>query len=132
MCAVDDCEPWLFYNETRPTAHKPHGCDECGRVIAVGEVYRRIQGRVEETWVSYKGCRHCMALGEFMRALCGGWPLGYLVDELREHWFDGYRSIAMARWIAGVKHGWHDGRDPIPAGCGAAARELMWASAVAS
>ena len=128
MCSVDDCPPWLVYNETRPTARKPHSCGECGRVIVAGEMYLRIQGRVEGTWLAYKVCRHCTAVSRFMRVLCGGHSVGNLLDELREHWYDGYRSIPLARWIAGMNRRWHDGRDPVPTGCGAVAGELMAAA----
>ena len=125
MCSVDDCEPWAIYNEARRKARKTHICEECGRGIAAGEEYLRIEGLCDGKWSTYKLCQHCDAASTVMRVMCNGWPLGDLWQELVEHWADGYRSVPFARLIAGVKLRWHDGRDPVPTGCGDLARQLM-------
>ena len=49
-----------------------------------------------------------------MTAVCNGWIFGDLYSEMREHWYEGYTSVAFGRLIAGVRFGWHDGMDPVP------------------
>lgn len=65
----------VYFTSTRPTARKPHRCDQCGRWIAVGERYRRqgyvFDGRIGSTRV----CTQCV---EFAEAL---FRLGFEGDE---------------------------------------------------
>jgi hypothetical protein len=133
MCAVEDAEPWDFYNETAPRAAKEHRCGECGRVITRGETHRLGKGLHDGLWSTFRWCEHCHATGFWMYEVCSGYLLDNLLDEMVEHWHEGYRSIAFARLIAGMRHGWNDGRDPVPDGD--AVRALagqMMAAAVAS
>lgn len=125
MCAVEECDPWDVYNETHPVARKEHHCCECRRTIRVGERYYRMEGAYDGKWSTYKVCQHCDSLGNFMRALCEGWPFGWLHSELVDHWREGYASIPLGRLIAGMRLQWHDGADPVPSGCGAMASDLM-------
>jgi hypothetical protein len=125
MCAVDDCEPWQVYNDTRPVARKRHCCSECGRDVAVGETYLRIQGLCDDRWDTHKICRHCEALSAFMIVLCSGYPLGDLYGELVEHWREGYASIPLGRLMVAMKHRWHDGRDPVPTGVSELAKAML-------
>jgi hypothetical protein len=132
MCAVDDCEPWVVHRESRPVARKTYGCYECGRSIAVGERYHKIVGlsqwgqdQTPMNWDTVRTCRHCDSASEWMSVVCGGYPLGALWQELHEHWVDGYRSVAFARLIVGVRRRWHDGRDPVPAGVSELANEML-------
>jgi len=46
--------------------------------------------------------------------MCGGWPLGGLYGDLRDHWEEGYVSPVLGRLAAGVHLGWLDGRIPVP------------------
>jgi hypothetical protein len=48
-----------------------------------------------------------------------------LYDELLEHWRDGFRSAGLFRLIVGMRRRWHDGRDPVPTGVGALARQML-------
>lgn len=128
MCSIDDAESWAIYRESTPRARVEHYCSECGRVVRVGETYRLIEGMLDDgyhEWTRHKTCQHCLALSNFMMTLCNGYVLGDLVKELVEHWYDGYRSVTLARWIAGCRRGWHGGLDDVPTGCGAHATELM-------
>lgn len=125
MCAVDDCEPWAVYKDSRPIARKQHRCVECYRTINDGERYFRAEGCIDGQWTTYKLCRHCDALSHFMRVLCNGWPFGGLYEELVEHWREGYVSIPLGRLIVALKLQWHGGSDPVPVDCGAMAREFM-------
>lgn len=125
MCAVEDCPPWDVYNETNPTAQKNHRCTECTRTICEGETYRRIEGRCDGVWATHKICAHCNAASVWMRVVCHGWVLNQLYIELLDHWRDGYRSPGMFRLIIGIRRGWHGGRDQVPTGVGALAREML-------
>lgn len=114
MCAIEDCEPATIWNETHRNARKQHLCEECGRRIQPGETYRHVKILDDGRWSRYLECSHCEAAGTWLHAVCGGYPTSMLHEELDEHWDEGYRSVGMGRLIVGVKHGWHDGRDPIP------------------
>lgn len=89
MCAVDDCEPWEFVETTNPRARITHRCVECCRVIQPGEHYHRTEGCYEGRFSTYKVCKHCHALGDYMFVLCGGHPFTELLSELIEHWNEG-------------------------------------------
>jgi hypothetical protein len=132
MCAVDDCEPWVVKRETTPIARREYRCGECGRWIRIGEKYHKVvgldaygQSQTPVKWDTYRTCRHCIALGEWMNVVCGGWPIRGLRAELVEHWYDGYRSVPFGRLIVAQKHRWHDGRDPIPSGVSELAKAML-------
>lgn len=125
MCAIDDCDPWDVYKDSRPAARKTHHCVECGRTVLAGERYFRAEGCIDGGWTTYKLCQHCDALSSFMMVLCNGWPFTRLLEEMQEHWREGYASVPVGRLIACMKLRWHDGADPVPVGCGAMARDLM-------
>lgn len=125
MCRVDNCSPWAVYRERDLVARREHRCSECDRMIHVGERYQRVEGRVDDEWLRYATCRHCQALSEAMRVWCGGWPLGYLLAELVEHWRDGFASIALGRLIVGARRRWHDGADAVPVGVRELAERVM-------
>jgi hypothetical protein len=132
MCAVEDCEPWIVVRRSTPTARVEHRCTECRRVIRPGETYERVTGLIDSgggTWSTDKFCAHCQAMGDFMFAMCGGWPYGQLWDELVDHWREGYASIPLGRLMACMRLKWHNGTDPIPIDTGALAQELMAVSA---
>jgi hypothetical protein len=114
MCAVDDAEPWDFCHSSNPRAAKQHICCECRRTIRRGETHHYLSGVYDGHWSSYRWCHHCQAAGRWMQTVCGGHLLGDLLAEMREHWYEGYRSVEFGRLIASVKLGWHDGRDEIP------------------
>jgi hypothetical protein len=116
VCAIDDAEPWDVYRVSVRTARKAHRCTECGRPIAVGESYRFLTGLLDGRWSTYRTCAHCLAAGEWLDVMCGGYLLGGLAEELREHWESGYQAMDFARLIAGLRWSWHDGRDPVPTG----------------
>ncbi|HEX3778407.1 MAG TPA: hypothetical protein VHX38_01985 [Pseudonocardiaceae bacterium] len=125
MCRVEDCDPWDVVTETRPLAHKSHCCTECGRTIQTGEPYLRIKGHCGGRWEEHKICQHCDAASEVMSVMCHGWPLGDLLDELVEHWREGYCSVPYGRLIARMRRKWHDGADMVPTGCRELANALL-------
>lgn len=125
MCRIDDAPYPEVYNESQPVARREHLCDECGRVIRCGERYRLVRGKCEGAWSMVKECAHCEAVGAVMNVLCGGYPHGELLDELLEHWYEGYRSVAYARLVALARRGWFGGRAPVPTNCADVARALL-------
>jgi len=116
MCAVDECEPWAVVRSEQPTARKEYRCGECLRTIRRGERYDYTVGRLvgEICWETHRTCAHCRAAAGWLEVMCGGWPLGGLCVELRDHWRDGYASSVLGRLAAGVRLGWCDGRTPVP------------------
>lgn len=116
MCAIDNCEPWRVYRSEHRTARKPWSCCDCARRIPPGERYNFLTGMTDDgpPWQTFRWCVHCAAVGEWLNVVCCGYPLGALRDELREHWDEGYRSVAFGRLIVAQCHGWHDGRAPVP------------------
>jgi len=117
MCAVEECEPWAVVRSDQPTARKEYRCGECPRTIRPGERYDYTVGRLvgEARWETHRTCAHCRAAAGWLEVMCGGWPLGGLCVELRDHWREGWASPVLGRLAAGVRLGWCDGRTPIPA-----------------
>lgn len=131
MCAIDDSEPPTVYREQQPRARKPHRCAECARTIPPGERYHRITGLWDGRWDQIHQCRHCVAVSAWMNTVCGGYLFYNLLEELIEHWDEGYRSVPLARLIVGMKRKWHDGADPVPEGVGDLATQMMRAQVAA-
>lgn len=125
MRAIEMCAPWDVVNDNDRRAAKPHSCTECGRTIHRGETYRHIHGLCDGLWATHKICAHCGAAAAWMMVVCDGYPLDALLDELLEHWRDGYRSPGLFRLICGMRRRWHAGRDPVPQGVSALARSML-------
>lgn len=101
-----------FFNERFPTAKKPHTCEECGRRIEVGEVYRYASGVFDGDFWTFKGCADCerlriaVHLYEVEVEGCDefdSWcPMGSLMTYLRGYsdWgFDDGLSEEHAAWV---------------------------------
>jgi hypothetical protein len=127
MCRAEDGEPWKVFHKAKLTARTVHKCGECSRNIAPGEFYSRAAGLLDGSsgWVTIKTCSHCCAMSGWLDAMCGGWVYGEVLEELIEHWDEGYKSLAFGRLIAGMKHQWHGGKDPIPVGIGEIVSECL-------
>lgn len=117
MCRAEDAEPWKIFQHTTPTARKAHTCVECGRTIQSGEQYHRGRGVLYGgPWESYAWCRHCDAAARWLSRECGGYLFEEVLTELVEHWNEdtAFRSVWLARSIAGMRRKWCDGRTPVP------------------
>jgi hypothetical protein len=114
MCAIDDCERSEVWLEDQVRARKPWSCQECWRCIPPGERYTRIKSLYDGFWSTIRRCRHCTVAGEWMNEVCGGYVTEGLLEELIDHWWEGYVSVPFGRLIVGVKRKWHDGADPLP------------------
>jgi hypothetical protein len=117
MCRSENADPATLCREVIRLAVKDHRCDECGRTISAGERYEFVHGLYDGHWDTYHTCQHCQAARAWLERECGGWVYTEVRDELIEHWEEDwiYRTIWLARVIAGMKHRWHDGRLPVPA-----------------
>lgn len=125
MCRVDDAEPATLWYGRERTAAKQWKCGECCRDIAVGDKYHEDNSLSDGHWRRDRTCPHCHAAGGWLIAMCGGYLVTEMHEELEEHWDEGYRSIPFARLIVGMRNKWHDGRDPIPTGVREMAKSMM-------
>lgn len=73
-------------HDERPTARKRHLCDDCGRSIQRGEVYRRCDLAGDGYRYSWKTCAHCRVLVHHIYRVEGGW---YYTDD----------GLDVAEWI---------------------------------
>lgn len=119
MCRIDDSESdTVSHAETR-RARVWHLCDECRRVIEKGETYRHAAGLFDRVWYRHRVCAHCMVGTEWLSANCGGYVLGEVRAELREH-IEEYPEIGrpLARVVVGMRRKWKalrgDGLMPVP------------------
>ena len=102
---------------SRPKARKQHVCENCGRVIDRGEVYKRLRALDEDgdpyTW---KECAHCSAFVTLYIDDFADRYEGFCQDDIRE--WEPYTDEAAEhkrQWM----NKWHnDDGDlyPIPAG----------------
>ena len=115
MCAIDDGDLCTIWRETTPRAAKPYKCAECGREIAPGEKYKRIDCLFEGSWDYAHICAHCGVMADWLGKECGGWVLRGVLDDFREHAND-YRWPDLYRLIVGVKRKWQrfDGEALMP------------------
>lgn len=86
MCC--DYDPPSVYNETTPKARKEHRCNECRRSISVGETYKRVEGRWEGGWSTFRICEHCLKCIKIhgqIDADCDCYGLGDFWESFHEH-----------------------------------------------
>jgi hypothetical protein len=125
MCAIDFAEQAEFHNTEFRTARKPYPCEECARTILPGERHEYLTQKFDGRWSAWRTCQHCAAAGVWMTVVCGGYLIGDLRGELREHWHEGYTSVPFARLVVGVEKRWLDGRMPVPTGVHELATSMM-------
>lgn len=116
MCMVDDGEPFANSSTTHPKARKACRCTECGRDIAIGETYQRVDGLMAGYgWETFRMCQHCRAAAEWLVKVCDGYPLGAVVDDLQEHAQE-YNDPWLAEQVAAARRHWKvaDGAGLMP------------------
>lgn len=108
VCAIDDVEPWEVYREESRRARKEYRCFECGRTIEPRESYLHSTGKLDGDWLTQRICAHCAAAGQWMVKVCGGWMLGGLDVELKEHWDEEpeLRHLWLGRVIVAMSRQW--------------------------
>lgn len=96
------------------TAAKPYTCGECSLPIAVGERYEYLWGRWEGYADTVRTCLRCMEARRWLDVVCQGWQFHSVLDDLREHYGEGYRDPAMARLVILAGGGNGNGRGGYP------------------
>jgi hypothetical protein len=116
MCRIADAERSDFGTNRMVRAKKEHRCTECGRAIAAGEEYEYASGKIDGYFLVHKTCQHCTAARAWLLEACTGYVYTEVGEELIEHWWESetFRSVTLARLIAGMRHRWFDGRMPVP------------------
>lgn len=105
MCRIDDGELCDIWREAERRAAKEHKCTECGRQIAKGERYLRIEGLYDGSWTTMRVCAHCRVGADWLRAECGGFTLDGVIDEVREH-AEEYRRASLWKIVVGSSRKW--------------------------
>ena len=111
-----DGDPADVFTEKTRKARAEHQCYECRNLIERAESYLYITMLYDGRWSSYHICRFCAAAGEWLNAVCGGYAIGNLYDELQEHWDEDtlYRSHWLGRAIIGRRNRWDGWKAPLP------------------
>lgn len=114
MCRVEDADRAVIETTEERRARTVHKCTECHRIINRGERYEYSHALHGGRWDTYRTCAHCCAARLWLERECHGYVYTEVLEELVEHWWDGYQNMWLARVIAGMRHRWHDGRLPVP------------------
>ena len=89
-CECDDYCTCL--SSTRPKARKEHKCNECKRIIPIGDKYLRevtlYDGEVE----AWKTCKDCESIRD--NFFTGGYYYGEILYTLREHIYESYGDVS--------------------------------------
>jgi len=80
-----DCEQAAFSQVKMRNARKPHLCDECGRVIELGERYEHTRSILDGLWCTDRTCRECLELRDYVKAHvpCFCWGHGNMIQDAR-------------------------------------------------
>lgn len=106
MCMIDGAEPCEVYEQTSRRARIEHHCAECARLISPGEQYEVATMLYEGRWDTYKTCRHCIAVREWLVIVCNGFCHHGVQDDLLEHAFEGYNPRFLNIAVGGMRKGW--------------------------
>jgi hypothetical protein len=86
MCRIDDADLPSVYRSEMRTARKARRCEECAREIGAGERYQYIFMVIDGDAMQCHICRHCVDTAcAWMVTNCGGFLIGEVARELREH-----------------------------------------------
>jgi hypothetical protein len=105
------------WHESQQRAKKPHKCGECGRAIAVGELYWRVWAVSSDGPFKGKWCEHCNIAKRWLWVNCGGSLLAGVAEDIHEH-VEEYRRPDLARLDVGMRRRWRafrrEGLLPVP------------------
>lgn len=114
MCRVDYAEDGFWLRQpSQVKAAKERACEDCGRVITIGEIYYYGVWKGERLDTVH-ACDHCARAGRWLTVVCGGhlWP--GVVEELREHWDEEWElhTLGLGRLVLCGQRKWthRDGR----------------------
>jgi hypothetical protein len=105
MCSIDYYYQPDFYCSRMVKAKKNHTCQECDRLINIGEKYQYVSGKWGGIISTFKTCSHCVVAQEWMIKNCGYWEHGNLHDEIIEHACD-YEKMELYRLAVGMRRSW--------------------------
>lgn len=107
MCRAEGGDPPEFSRSKTCRARKPHKCDECGRQIEAGELYRYDFMISEGSAYYFHTCAHCVVPAGWLTHNCGGFVFGEVREEIEEH-AEEYPDLApqLLCAIDGMKDGW--------------------------
>lgn len=111
MCMADDADPCSFWQDEQRRAKKAHKCDECGREIASGEIYRYCKWIFEREWSTSKMCGHCDVAAKWLLKNCGGFLTHGIYEDIQEHVDEysylGWRFLSgLGRLQVGMRRDW--------------------------
>ena len=114
MCRViDDADRYQVYSKAFPTARRTHRCTECGRTIAPGETYERVNAMYDGEWDKFTTCAHCCTGHAWMQQNCGAVMHENLVADLTDHAEEfRHAGVGLRRILVGMRRQWRwpDGR----------------------
>lgn len=91
----------FFDDQIVHRCRKAHRCDECKRVIQVGEPYERIVGKWESQIETWRFCMECREVSvEFSE---GARCFGVLWDEMQQNWHEGAHLQACINRLTTAK-----------------------------
>lgn len=81
-----DYESPSVYSARMVRARKPHRCEECSRVIQVGERHEYVFGVYDGYTITPRTCSHCVGIRQFVKINipCFCYLHGNLIDDCRE------------------------------------------------
>jgi len=90
-----DYDPAAIYKARVHTSRKDRRCEECGRGIAKGTRYERVDGLYEGYWFTFFTCEPCMDLRQWVKnsVPCFCWEHGNMIDAAKE-------AVSEAHWRA--------------------------------
>ena len=120
MCMADYGERSDVWTETAHKARKVYWCDECGRAICPGEHYVKCKSLYGRHWTTLRVCQHCEIAMNWLGKNCGGYLVGAMGYDLREHARE-YPALAhdILRFDVGYRQRWKQFADkaklmPLP------------------
>lgn len=114
MCMIDDGERYAVYGVRYvKKSRKLHKCYECGREIAIGELYRKYYGLFDGKWNNHPTCQHCCVACDWLVETCRGFLHGGVCEDIAEH-AASYRSMSLYRLEVGMLRKWGGGKMKVP------------------
>ena len=108
MCRVDYGDGYSAFSSTSfPKAKKHHRCNECSRIIVIGENYEKNSGKYDGDMFTHKMCAHCSVAAKLLIKKCDGYVYGEVFEDLEEHIGYEYKWDKDARRLcAGMRKKW--------------------------
>jgi hypothetical protein len=103
MCECSDFDTPEFMREATVRARARQRCDECLRSIEPGAEYRKICGKWDREFLTFKTCLGCIALAKRAGVTC--WLLGDLMDCLAAK----NRTPELQEWLDAKQRRSRDG-----------------------